>query len=119
VALMQRVVSARFPYLPLRVQIGPSSQAIEALLDTGFDGALVVPPDSIPDAELPADYHSWTLAAGSTVTAAAYLGIGQIGTLPPFAVLVTALGDEPLVGRGASDRFSITLDHGQRVIIEP
>jgi len=116
---VQRVISAHFPYLPLRLQVGQHTQTLEALLDTGFDGALAVPPDWIPDTEQPADYLSWTLADGSAVTAAAYVGIVEIGALPPFAVLVTALGDEPLVGRGVSDRFSVTLDHGQRVIIEP
>ena len=89
------------------------------MLDTGFDGALVVPPNWIPATEFRLDFLSWTLADGSAVTAAAYFGTAQIGTLPRFAVLVTALGAEPLVGRGVSDRFSITLDHGQRVIIEP
>lgn len=115
---MERVISTRFPYLPLRLLIGQTTRTLEVLLDTGFDGAVAVPLDWITDAGSPFDYISWTLADGSTVRAAAYFGLVQIGTLPSFSVLVTALGDEPLAGRGVSDRFSITLDHGQRVIIE-
>jgi hypothetical protein len=34
-------------------------------------------------------------------------------------VLVTVLGDEPIVGRGVTDRFRLVLDHGERVIVEP
>jgi predicted aspartyl protease len=115
---MERVISTRFPYLPVRLLIGQATHRLEVLLDTGFDGAVAIPPAWIEDAGPPFDYISWTLADGSTLRAAAYFGLVQLGTLPPFSVLVTALGDEPLAGRGVSDRFSITLDHGQRVVVE-
>jgi hypothetical protein len=103
---MERVISTRFPYLPVRLLIGQATHRLEVLLDTGFDGAVAIPPAWIEDAGPPFDYISWTF------------GLVQLGTLPPFSVLVTALGDEPLAGRGVSDRFSITLDHGQRVVVE-
>lgn len=28
------------------------------------------------------------------------------------------MGDEPLVGRGVTDKFKITFDHGKKVIVE-
>ena len=43
----------------------------------------------------------------------------RVDGLPAFSVAVTALGDEPLVGRGICDRLTITLDHGQQLIVEP
>lgn len=90
---------------------------VDALLDTGFDGSVAVPPDVVSGAS-PDDYLIWTLADGSQVLAAAFLGTARLGNLEPFPVLVTALGDEPLVGRGVSDRFKVTLDHGHRLIVE-
>jgi hypothetical protein len=39
--------------------------------------------------------------------------------LGPFPVVVTSLGDEPLIGRRLTDRFRVIEDHGARVIVEP
>lgn len=40
---LERVKSEKFPYLPLRVAVGERTVEIMALLDTGFDGDLIVP----------------------------------------------------------------------------
>ncbi len=117
--MSQPVVSSRFPYFPLQLELGQRTEEVEALLDTGFDGDVAVPPGLLTDEEPPDTYETWTLADGSQVLAPVYLGTGRLGSLSPFPVLITALGDEPLVGRGVMDRFKVTLDHGQRVIVEP
>ena len=39
-------------------------------------------------------------------------------TLGSYPVLVSALGDEPLIGCGVAKHFTITLDHAERVIVE-
>jgi predicted aspartyl protease len=117
--MSQSVVSSHFPYLPLHLEIGPHWQIdTAALLDTGFDGDVALPPALIGSVHPPADYLRWTLADGSTVLAPVYLGTVQIGSLGPYPALITAVGDEPLVGRGVSDRFRIILDYGQRVVVE-
>ena len=116
---MEPVASAHFPYLPLQLQVDESTSSIEGLLDTGFDGDLTIPPDLDAEGTLSHDYLSWTLADDSSVTAPVYIGLARISSLATFPVLVTALGNEPLIGRGVSDRYRITLDHGQRVIVEP
>jgi hypothetical protein len=36
-----------------------------------------------------------------------------------FPVVISFLGEEALIGRAVTDRFRLTLDHGQRVIVEP
>lgn len=118
-AMNQRLVSSRFPYLPIHIQLRQRREDIEAFLDTGFDGHVAVPPEFIAHGQPPDGYLTWRLADGSEVLAPYYLGtvqLGQMGTLP---AVITSLGDEPLIGRGIADRFTITLDHGQRVIVEP
>lgn|GEM_PF-6453729 len=37
--------SDRFPYLPVRISLGPLVVEVMAFLDTGFDGALALPFD--------------------------------------------------------------------------
>ena len=113
-----RLVSEHFPYLPLRLAVRRGTYAIEALIDTGFDGDVAVPPALLPDGD-PDQYQRWTLADGSAVYAPLYFGTVQVGDVSKLDVLITVLGDEPIVGRGVTDRFPLVLDHGQQVIVEP
>ena len=39
------LTSSRFPYLPVRWQVRQQTYEAEALLDTGFDGGIAVPPN--------------------------------------------------------------------------
>ena len=42
--VMKKILtSARFPYIPLTVMVNKRSETIEALLDTGFDGDIILP----------------------------------------------------------------------------
>jgi len=117
--MSQRVVSSRFPYLPIQIRVRQRSDDVEALLDTGFDGDVAMPPGMVTNGQPPDYLETWTLADGTQVVVPTFLGMAQIDGLPAFSVAVTALGDEPLVGRGICDRFTITLDHGQQLIVEP
>jgi predicted aspartyl protease len=114
-----RLTSSRFPYLPVTIRLHAREDTVEALLDTGFDGHVVVPPSLVGDAQPPNGHLRWTLADGSAVLAPYYLGTIRVGALGPFPAVVTALGDEPLIGCGIAAHFSITLDHGRRLIVEP
>lgn len=113
-----RLVSERFPYLPMRLAVARQTHAIEALIDTGFDGDLAVPPDLLTDS-VPDDFQRWTLADGSVVYTPMHFGQVQMDEVGVVDVLVTGLGDEPIVGRGVTDRFRLILDHAERVIVEP
>jgi hypothetical protein len=42
----------------------------------------------------------------------------EVGDLDAVPAVVTALGDEVLLGVGIAARFTIILDHGRRVIVE-
>jgi predicted aspartyl protease len=116
---LDRVESDRFPYLPLTLTVANRTVRVEALLDTGFDGDVVVPPQLITDGEPPDEHRSWSLADGSVIVAPLYYGALQVGSLDPVPADIVAIGDEPLVGRGISDRYGVNLDHGQRLIVEP
>ncbi len=117
--MSQPVVSRRFPYLPIHLAVGQHSEDLEVLLDTGFDGDLALSPTLIANGQRPTGYSRWMLADGSSVLAASYRGTVRVGPFEPFPALITAVGDEPLVGRGVSDRLRITLDHGQHFLMEP
>lgn len=71
------LISARFPYLPLTLTVGEQTATIEGLLDTGFDGAVVVPAHLVTNGSPPDSYLLWTLADGSLVQAPAYLGTAK------------------------------------------
>ncbi len=113
-----QVISSHFTYSPIRLTVRGRTVAIEAFLDTGFDGDIVIPPGVIADEGAPDKYFSWFLADGSRVRAPAYLGTVEVGSLGTFGVAVTVLGDEPIVRRRVTDRFRVTLDHGRRLVIE-
>jgi predicted aspartyl protease len=115
----QPLISSRFPYLPLRLDVNRRSLDVEALLDTGFDDDVAVPPELITNGQPPTGYSRWVLADGSRVSAPVYRGMVQVGHFGPFRALIIAIGDEPIAGRGVTDRLRITLDHGQQVIVEP
>jgi predicted aspartyl protease len=118
-AMTPRLESGRFPYPPLRIELRGHTYPVEALIDSGFDGYVAVPPELLAGVEAPDDYHPWILADGSQVVAPFYLGIVHVGDVRSLPAAITALGDEPIVGRGIIDHFLLCLDHGQRVIVEP
>ena len=112
-----RLVSDRFPYLPLRLHVRDRTYAVEALIDTGFDGDVAIPPGLLAD-DAPDDYQRWTLADASIMYAPMYLGTVQVSDVGSVDALITAMGDEPIMGRGMTDHFRLVLDHGERVIVE-
>src|SRR5439155_17483775 len=71
-AMSQTVTSDRFPYLPLYLEVRQRNERVEALVDTGFDGDVVVPSDFIADTERPDSYLSCRLADTSEVLAPVY-----------------------------------------------
>jgi len=115
------VVSSDYPFLTIRVTIrGHQSQPIQALVDTGFSGHLVIPlaaleaGTGIPDSRV-----DWQLADGSMVDAPIYFGLVELGGLPPIRAIVTVLGGQYILGRGVVDRYRVTFDHGKQVLVDP
>ncbi|MCH7714373.1 MAG: hypothetical protein IIC99_12205 [Chloroflexi bacterium] len=114
--MSQQLVSSRFPYLPIRLQIRQATYEEEALIDTGFDGGMALPPFLLEGQE-PDLYQRWTLAEGSQIVAPVYRGMVQLGEFQPVSVLVIAMGEECLIGLDIVNRFSVLFDHGARIVV--
>jgi predicted aspartyl protease len=92
---------------------------VEAFVDTGFDGALILPLGSLPDDLEPDTHATWQLADGFELDAEAYLGQVELaGITGVYPVMISLLGEEAIVGRRLTDSFRLILDHGMRVIVE-
>ena len=49
-----------------------------------------------------------------------YLGYIELSGIPVISgIRVVFMGEEFILGRGIIDRFKVTFDHGQRIIVEP
>lgn len=116
--VIRRLISPNFPYVPLSLVLGTLSLTLDALLDTGFDGAIVLPSALIGPDVAPIGEHVWYLADGSAIRAPIYRATVALGHLGIFPVTVTAIGDEALGGRRLINNFRIILDSGRRVIVE-
>jgi predicted aspartyl protease len=118
------VSSSNFPYLPIHVRIRQPNPAteqeldLEALVDTGFDGGLVIPKNLVDPSLVPTRHLPWSLADDSEVLAPAFLGYVQVGGLPPVPTVVIPLGDEPLLGRHVTNNFRLIFDHGHEITVE-
>jgi hypothetical protein len=59
------------------------------------------------------------MADGSVSIAGAYFGTVEIfGINEPITARILALGNEFLLGRRVLDRYKVTFDRGQRVVVE-
>ena len=96
-------------------------QSFEAILDTGFNGEIALPPRTIQRLGL-ADRGralNWTVATGEEVEAREFTGVvswhGQ-----SRRVIVLETGGEPLVGTSllSGSRLSIDMRTGGEVLIE-
>lgn len=116
----RRIVSRRVPYLPVTVILDPSlSIEDDALVDTGYTGFVVVPGGSFTNSRPATHRAALRLADGSPVTAPAYLGELAIGATRLAPVLITELGDATIIGLQALQFFTLTLDHGHEIAVEP
>jgi predicted aspartyl protease len=125
----QKLTSHKYPFLPLTIHVRVSTRKrldlhTDALIDTGFSGDIVVPATGELKQETPGAYATWTMADGSEVLAPIFLGTirfpgleEDVGEL--VGVTVTVLGDQPLIGQSILKHFTLTLDHGKQVVLEP
>ena len=117
-------METRFPYVAVTIRFpGPKDLPdikTELLVDTGFDGDVILPNSYIDQLGNAEGLIRWQLADGSTVSAPLYECSIQLSGLPSFfPATVSLLGAEGLVGRSITDRVRLILDHGERVLIEP
>ena len=123
-ALNNRVESGHFPYVSIHL-VGPNQTIsfdliTEALIDTGFDGEVMIPRTMVSRAVVPNVRTRWQLGDGSVVEAEAYRGTVQIvGLENTITVTISALGTQTLIGAALIARFRVILDHGASVTFEP
>jgi clan AA aspartic protease len=127
--MSKKLTSHKYPFLPLTIHVRVSNRKnidvnTQALIDTGFSGDIVVPATGELKQYPPDAYTTWTMADGSEVMAPIFLGRIRFPELDVdvaemVGVTVTVLGDQVLIGQSVLRRFTITLDHGKQVILEP
>lgn len=110
---------APYPSLHVRFEIQGSTFDVAALVDTGFYGHLVVPETLIGRLPEPHAFDRARMASGEVVLVGIYEGIVELFDQPgPIEASIIALGTEYLIGIETLNHFRVTLDHGQRVIVE-
>lgn len=114
-----RLVSQRSPFIPIDGLFADKRAHYEALLDTGFDGDVVVPEHFAVDLGPPNEFRVFRLADNTQTVCEVFFGQVELGPLGVFPVKLVALGNECLVGLRLAHRFAVLLDHGRQVVIEP
>jgi len=127
--MSNKLTSTKFPFLPLSVHVRVTNRKhidlhTQALIDTGFSGDIVVPATEELKHSTPGAYATWTMADGSEVMAPIFLGRIRFPELNEdvaemVGITVTVLGDQALIGQSILRHYTLTLDHGKQVILEP
>lgn len=112
------MTSLRFPILRIRVELADRVFEENALLDTGFDGEIVIPKARAQGLQ-PDDIGRFVFPDGTEVEPGRFKGVARLNDLEPVPVEIIALGAEFIVGIRLLSRYEIILDHGQRVIVNP
>jgi predicted aspartyl protease len=121
--LNQRLVSSRFPYLSIAIRLRQSPESVirvDAYLDTGFTGGILLPRSFVAAGLSPDGDSTWALANGERETVPYYFARIEVKGLEPGTESECVIGgEEPLLGLAVLDQFRVTFDHGRRVIVEP
>ena len=91
---------------------------MDARIDSGFDGDLRLSVGLYAFEDPPVGAIGYFLADGSSTEVEAYDGVVQLGSFDALPATIILTGPEVLVGRGVTDRYSLLLDRGGRVVVE-
>lgn len=112
--------SDQYPYIPVWFRVNDYEADVQALVDTGFDGHLIVPrslSSSLGDPHLAVP---WTFADGKPFYIEMYEGLVSIpSVLDPVDALVGCTGNFYILGLAVIDLVRLTLDHGEHILVEP
>lgn len=117
-AQTRKIESFHYPYFPVEVTIKHNKHTLEALLDTGFDGYVVLPPKLVTNGEVADLYESCKLADDSVIRVPVFIGFIKLARKKLNKVTFLIMGDEPVIGREVIKYFKVTLDHGRKIILE-
>ena len=110
------MISSRFPYLTVNVNVGGLSLVESALLDTGFNWDFAIPVSRSIGMQ-PVRREWIMLASGREEDALVFTGNIQLGDLEPVPAEIIAMGSNFVIGTGILRHYEVILDHGQRVIV--
>ena len=111
------MINSSFPSMPISVRVMGVTHGGIALLDTGFEGDVIIPADLSP--RFAGQVQDLVLADGSPADALIVSGYVQLPGFEFIPADVMFLAHEYVIGMGILRRYEVVLDHGQRVIINP
>ena len=120
--MIERAVNANLEAivtLPLQGSSGQTRE-VEAVVDTGFNGYLTLPPMLMEDLELPVVGDGEAVLADGTRAAFDVYGVTVLWDGQPMYVETGAVGVDPLVGMALLEGHSLNIDieDGGRVLIQ-
>ena len=113
------LISSDYPYVQVQITIRTYRSVFRALVDTGFDGHVILP-ESLGEQLGKPDYLSKSWLADSTErdTPEYQGGVEIVGLNITFLGRMTLLGNECLIGQEIIKRLKVTFDHGNQMILE-
>ena len=105
--------------LPLQDSSGQTRE-VEAVVDTGFNGYLTLPPMLMEDLELPVVGDGEAVLADGSQAAFDVYGVTVLWDGQPMYVETGAVGVDPLVGMALLEGHNLNIDieDGGRVLIQ-
>ena len=120
--MIEGTVSAHLEAVVILPLLGPAGQAreVDAVVDTGFNGYLILPPMLVADLGLPVVGDGEAVLADGSEAAFDVYGVTMLWDGQPRYVEAGAVGVDPLVGMSMLDRhdLSIQVRDGGRVVIQ-
>lgn len=110
------MTSLSFPFVSVRIELGGRVFEENAILDTGFDGEVVIPQNLVEG--LQADEAArFVFPDGTVVEPEVFNGVVQLADMEPTTAEIVALGTEFIVGIRILRHYEVILDHGRRVVV--
>jgi len=114
----KNISSTRFPYLPVKITVTENNYNLEALIDTGFNGQVILPPNIFTNGQLPPKFVTCKLADNSIVEMPIHRGTLKLGDKKLNEIIILIIGDEPIIGREVIKHFKIILEYGRKIVLE-
>jgi predicted aspartyl protease len=103
-----------YPLVEVCVSVGLHTFFGEALPDTGYVGAVIIPEEIGREVDVPVQRRVLTMADGYHRSVVSWMGLVAIEE-KVFRVRVNALGDQFIIGREVLDQMEICFRFGKTV----
>ena len=119
--MIEGVVNARLEAVVTLPLLGPEGQAreVDAVVDTGFNGYLTLPPELVADLGLSVVGDAEAVLADGSEAVFDVYGVAMLWDGQPRYVETGAVGVDPLVGMALLESHSLyaEIEDGGRVVI--